>query len=169
MSTAIFSNTPIWVWILFVFLIKRGVSALHPRETTLNRLFIIPVLFLSAGLYHLIGFNFYPTILTYAITLITSCIIRVSFLRLSPVEYNASTRLVTRTGSPFVLILILASFVFKFSMTYFMENDSMLLMSFTFQFLWGAGSGIATGLSWGGLLYVIYKIREKTNTALPNS
>lgn len=169
MSTAIFSNTPIWVWILFVFLIKRGVSALHSRETTLNRLFTIPVLFLSTGLYHLIGFNFYPTILIYTITLIISCIIRVSFLRLSPINYNASTGLVNRPGSPFVLILILASFAFKFSMTYLMENDSMLLMSFPFQFLWGAGSGIATGLSWGGLLYVIYKIREKTNTTLPNS
>lgn len=169
MSTAIFSNTPIWVWVLFVFLIKRGVAALHTRQTPLNRLFIIPLLFLSAGIYHLIGFNFYPTILIYIITLIISCIVRVSFLWRSPIEYNASAGLVTRPGSAFVLILILASFVFKFSMTYFMENDSMLLMNFTFQCLWGAGSGIATGLSWGGLLYVIYKIRGKTNTTLLKS
>jgi hypothetical protein len=68
--------------------------------------------------------------------------------------------LVTRPGSAFVLILILASFAFKFSITYLMENDAMLLMSFTFQCLWGVGSGTATGLSWGGLLYVIYKLRE---------
>lgn len=169
MSTAIFSNTPIWVWVLFVFLIKRGVSALHTRETPLNRIFIIPLLFLFAGIYHLIGFDFYPAILIYIITLIISCIVRMSFLWRTPIEYNASTGLVTRPGSAFVLILILASFAFKFSITYLMENDAMLLMSFTFQCLWGVGSGTATGLSWGGLLYVIYKLREKSNTTLLKS
>ncbi|ULR31939.1 hypothetical protein MJO48_04375 [Dickeya fangzhongdai] len=154
MTATIFSNTPLWVWILFVFLLKRGISALQPRKIPLNRLFIIPVLFLSAGIYHLNGFHFYPTIFTYMITSILSCIIRTSLLWGSPVEYDASSGLVTRTGSPFVLVLILLSFVFKFTMTYLMETDSMLLLNFSFQCLWGAGLGVVTGLSWGCLLYM---------------
>ena len=82
---------------------------------------------------------------------------------------NIKTKCPTLIVSAFVLILILASFAFKFSITYLMENDAMLLMSFTFQCLWGVGSGTATGLSWGGLLYVIYKLREKSNTTLLKS
>lgn len=160
-TIAIFSNTPFWVWILFVFLIKRGITALHPRETSLKNIFIIPVLFLSASIYHLIGFSFFPAILIYITTLMIFCIIRMVFLWQSPVEYNNATGLVTRPGSPFILTLIIGSFIFKFVMTYLMENDPRLLMNLSFQCLWGAGSGIATGLSWGGLLYVIYKIKEK--------
>lgn len=160
MSTAIFLHTPIWVWVLFAFLIKRGVSALHTRESPLNRIFIIPILFLSAGIYHLIGFDFYPTILIHIISLILACIIRTSFLWNSSIEYNAASGLITRPGSYFVLILIIASFVFKFTMTYLIEKDSMLLMNFSFQCLWGIGSGTITGLSWSGLLHVLYKIRQ---------
>ncbi len=164
MAMAIFSNTPVWVWLLLLFLIKRGVSALQPRKITLNKLFIIPVLFLIAGVYHLNGFSFYPTILIYMVSLILFCIIRISLLWKCPVEYDASSGLISLNGSPFVLILILVSFIFKFTITFLLENNSMLSMDFYFQCLWGAGSGIVTGLSWGGLLYTIYKIRGVGST-----
>ncbi|MEI7286839.1 DUF6622 family protein [Dickeya dadantii] len=164
MVMAIFLNTPVWVWLMLLFLIKRGISALQPRQIPLNRLFIVPVLFLIAGLYHLKGFSFHPTILIYMISLILFCIIRISLLWKCPVEYDASSGLISRNGSPFVLILILASFIFKFAMTFLLENNLMLSMDFYFQCLWGAGTGIVTGLSWGGLLYTIYKIRKVGST-----
>ena len=163
-TIAIFSNTPLWVWILLLFLIKRGISALHCRETSVKNIFIIPVLFLAASIYHLAGFSFFPAIPLYITTLVIFCIVRMAFLWHSPVEYNAATGVVTHPGSPFILTLIIGSFIFKFVMTCLTENDPKLLMNLSFQCLWGAGSGIATGLSWGGLLYVIYKIKEKKKT-----
>ncbi|QWT41507.1 hypothetical protein [Dickeya dadantii] len=142
---------------------KRCVCA-TAQANTLEQTFHCTGAILIAGIYHLKGFSFHPTILIYMVSLILFCIIRISLLWKCPVEYDASSGLIIRNGSPFVLILILVSFIFKFAMTFLLENNLMLSMDFYFQCLWGAGSGIVTGLSWGGLLYAIYKIRRVGST-----
>lgn len=155
---AMLLNTPVWVWFLLLFLITRGVSALKPRHIPLSRLFIIPVLFLVAGIYHLRDFAFYPAGLVCVLSSLLFCLIRISFLWKSPVEYHASSGLIHRPGSPFVLILVLCAFAFKFAMTALLARNALLSQNFLFQCLWGAGSGMVTGLSWGGLLYAVYRI-----------
>ncbi len=40
-----FSKTPIWVWILFAYLIHTGVRGLVPQKVDLTRLFIMPIVF----------------------------------------------------------------------------------------------------------------------------
>lgn len=159
-SMAILLNTPVWVWFLLLFLITRGVSALKPREIPLSRLFIIPLLFLAAGVYHLSDFAFYPAVPVFVLSSMLFCLIRISLLWKDPVEYHASSGLIHRPGSPFVLILVLVAFVFKFAMTVLLERGAISAHFFAFQCLWGAGSGIITGLSWGSLLYTLYRIRE---------
>ncbi|WP_338861107.1 DUF6622 family protein [Xenorhabdus griffiniae] len=52
---AIIKGTPIWVWILFVFLIKRGINALYDREMRIDRLFFMPVLFLIWAIYSVLN------------------------------------------------------------------------------------------------------------------
>lgn len=47
------THTPIWVWVLLVFLITRGVKGLKPAETTLGKLAIIPLVFTAWGLWTL--------------------------------------------------------------------------------------------------------------------
>lgn len=39
------SQTPIWVWLLLAFLITRGIAAMKPAETSLQKLAIVPALF----------------------------------------------------------------------------------------------------------------------------
>ncbi|TFZ45330.1 DUF1453 domain-containing protein [Stenotrophomonas maltophilia] len=43
------SQTPIWVWLLLAFLITRGVAAMKPGETSLQKLAVVPVLFTVWG------------------------------------------------------------------------------------------------------------------------
>ncbi|WP_338049386.1 DUF6622 family protein [Photorhabdus heterorhabditis] len=52
--TTIIKDTPIWVWILFAFLIRRGISALYDREMRIDRLFLLPIVFLVWGIYNVI-------------------------------------------------------------------------------------------------------------------
>ncbi len=39
------SQTSIWVWLLLAFLITRGIAAMKPAETSLQKLAIVPALF----------------------------------------------------------------------------------------------------------------------------
>ncbi|MEN5095343.1 DUF6622 family protein [Stenotrophomonas sp. TWI1409] len=43
------SQTPIWVWLLLAFLVTRGMAAMKPGETSLQKLAIVPVLFAVWG------------------------------------------------------------------------------------------------------------------------
>lgn len=50
----ILTHTPVWVWILFVFLITRGIKARQPATVTLEKLAIIPAIFLIWDIYDLV-------------------------------------------------------------------------------------------------------------------
>ncbi|WP_295554130.1 DUF6622 family protein [uncultured Stenotrophomonas sp.] len=43
------SQTPIWVWLLLAFLVTRGIAAMKPGETSLQKLAIVPALFAMWG------------------------------------------------------------------------------------------------------------------------
>ncbi len=45
-----FSHTPVWVYVLFIFLVSRGMKSLQPRETTLGTLALIPAIFMLVGI-----------------------------------------------------------------------------------------------------------------------
>jgi hypothetical protein len=50
MLIQILTHTPLYVWAILAFLVYRGVVALRERETTLRKLFIIPVVMLALSL-----------------------------------------------------------------------------------------------------------------------
>lgn len=52
--TGTLTHTPIWVWVLFVFLIARGIKARKPATVTLEKLAIIPAIFLIWDIYDLV-------------------------------------------------------------------------------------------------------------------
>jgi len=43
------SQTPVWVWLLLAFLVTRGIAAMKPAETSLQKLAIVPALFAVWG------------------------------------------------------------------------------------------------------------------------
>jgi hypothetical protein len=49
------SHTPLWVWVLFAFLLSRGLVALRPREVAPSRALLVPIAFLLWGLDGLVG------------------------------------------------------------------------------------------------------------------
>ena len=50
---AILRGTPVWVWILLVFLLSRGIKALKGGTAPLGKLAIVPVVFAVWGIAHL--------------------------------------------------------------------------------------------------------------------
>ena len=51
MLSQLLAQTPIWVWVLLVFLITRGIAAMKPGETSLGKLLIVPTLFTVWGIW----------------------------------------------------------------------------------------------------------------------
>ena len=49
------NNTPVWVWVLLVYLVMKGFQARKPGDTTLLKMAIIPVLFTVWGLVDLVS------------------------------------------------------------------------------------------------------------------
>jgi hypothetical protein len=52
---AIIQGTPIWVWVLLVVLLSRGLKALHSGTAPLSRLAIVPIVFAAWGIAHLVS------------------------------------------------------------------------------------------------------------------
>lgn len=50
----ILTHTPVWVWVLFVFLVTRGIKVRQPATVTLEKLAIIPAIFLFWDIYDLV-------------------------------------------------------------------------------------------------------------------
>ena len=51
------THTPVWVWVLFLFLLSRGIKARKPATVTLERLAIIPGIFLVWDIYDLVVYR----------------------------------------------------------------------------------------------------------------
>ncbi len=51
------THTPVWVWVLFIFLISRGIKARQPTTVTLERLAVIPAIFLIWDIYDLVVYR----------------------------------------------------------------------------------------------------------------
>lgn len=55
--TGILTHTPVWVWVLFVFLVSRGIRARRPATVTLEKLAVIPTIFLLWDIYDLVMYR----------------------------------------------------------------------------------------------------------------
>lgn len=53
----ILTHTPVWVWVLFIFLVSRGLNARKPATVTLEKLAIIPAIFLIWDIYDLVVYR----------------------------------------------------------------------------------------------------------------
>ena len=55
--SGILTHTPVWVYVLLVFLISRGIKARKPATVALEKLAIIPAIFLIWDLYDMVMYR----------------------------------------------------------------------------------------------------------------
>ena len=107
---AIISNTPLWVWSLFVFLAYIGVNATFKRTRALPSLFVLPIVFMCFKIK-----NIPSTQLTMLFSGITIGII-VGWLSAlyTPIKIIKEWRAVEIPGSYTPLVLMMLFFAFKY-------------------------------------------------------
>ncbi|EJF5839833.1 hypothetical protein M8W81_004720 [Salmonella enterica] len=156
MDIALFlRNTPVWVWILLAFLLRRGFAALYDREMTTGRMFFLPMLFLVWGAYGVITeTELAGTSLTMmAAGLLAGTALGYRLWRSQPPLRNSDNPgMIIRAGTPLTLGLIVITFCMKFILTSAIYLQPGLRSSASFCMLFGGVTGLVDGVFWGGTL-----------------
>ncbi|OTA19557.1 membrane protein [Xenorhabdus beddingii] len=151
----ILKGTPIWVWILFIFLVKRGFNALYDREMRIERLFFMPIVFFIWAVYNVLNEKIYltPALSMLALGIFVGGVIGWGLWSRQPrLRAGSKSGLIIRSGTPLTLILILLVFIVKFIISVMLNTSSTLSHSFNFNLLFGFVSGLSAGVFWGGTL-----------------
>ena len=150
-----FKETPVWVWILLAFLLRRGFAALYDREMTAGRLFFLPVLFLIWGGYGVITETELAglSIVMMAAGLLAGGAIGYRIWRSQPpLKISANPGMIIRAGTPLTLGLIVVAFCTKFILTSAVYLQPELRSTASFCILFGGMTGLIDGVFWGGTL-----------------
>ncbi|WP_208438568.1 hypothetical protein [Bartonella grahamii] len=162
----ILTGTPLWAWILLIFLIARGIIALKDREMKVNRLFLLPLVFLFLGASDVIkelAFRGWGAIAMLGGLMIGFGVGWLLWRATPRLKIKEGTDLIIRHGTPLTLIFILIAFVIKFILIVFLNIEPDLKYVFDFNLLFGLLSGFTDGVFWGGTLNLYIAFRKNRN------
>lgn len=163
MSLEILHRTPLWVWALFALLLYRGIRALRPRQLSVSRTFLLPVLFL---VWVLVSIHGEVTDLRAAYEAFAAGMAAGGVLgwalwsRAGRATYHPQTRMIERPGSPITLVLLVLAFASKFVLMTMLARDHGLAADAAFSAAFGGVSGLIDGMFWGGTLSQVWHLRH---------
>jgi hypothetical protein len=146
-------ETPWWVYVLFIYLVKRGLTVRRPAVQPFARLIIVPALFTVWGLYELIE-RFQPRaglILVWALTLLAGGALGYALLHRITVRADHQNRLIARPGDPTFLPLVILIFAVKYAFSFALGAHPGLAESHVFAMSDVGASGLITGVFLGKL------------------
>lgn len=153
-------QTPWWVYVLFIYLVQRGISASKSQVISIKKLIILPVVFIALSIHTLVtAFHVNAAaILVWFASIITGSVIGWLLICRHQFKVDKKKLLILLPGSWMTLILILAIFVSKYYFGYQLGSDPALANQTNFEFSMLAISGVCTGLFVGRLLCYFHKL-----------
>jgi hypothetical protein len=145
---AALSHTPWWVFLIFFFVLSRGIAALQTRVVEISKLAIVPLIFAVWGgysLFKLFGLN--PTgIGIFVLALLVGVGVGLALSRHGTVRADQTLGLVEVSGSPVVLILTLIIFTSKYAVGYWVATEPGARDSIGFLATDAIVSGLVIGI-----------------------
>jgi len=144
----IVQHTPAWVWALFVALGAFGLSQTRPREVSLARMTILPLVLLALSFSGVVSTFAHATIaiVAWAIGVIAAIALGRRFVKVPGASWSPETGLLHVPGSWLPLVLMIALFMVKYGVGATLAlNHAMAADP-----LFGACGGLAYG-SFSGL------------------
>lgn len=150
-AATIIQGTPVWVWVLLVFLLSRGFKALSSRTVPLSRLAIIPLIFTAWGIVHLAlnplaGWSAVIVWMAAALAGIAAGVFMAGKTRFV-VDPGANTVMVP--GSALPLALMIAIFAVRFWLGFHMAMATNASLLGVYVLIGAAVSGIVAGVFCG--------------------
>lgn len=159
----ILTGTPLWVWILLIFLIVRGINALNDREMEVKRLFLLPLIFLfwgGSGVINELAFPRWGGISMLAGLIIGGSVGWLLWRTTPRLKIKEGTNLIIRPGTPLTLIFIIIAFATKFTLIFFLNVEPDLKNVLNFNLVFGLLTGIIDGVFFGGTLNLYMTFRK---------
>lgn len=113
----ILSHTPVWVWVLFIFLISRGIKARKPAIVTLEKLAIIPAIFLVWDIYDLVIYRqlTLATVILWIAGIVAGAVLGFMLIKSAAITRAAAPRSISRQADysalPFMMLAFLVKYV----------------------------------------------------------
>jgi hypothetical protein len=161
-------QTPLWVWVLLVYLIITGIKALKSRVTSLGNMSAIPMAFTIWGLWTV--FSVFhgsgQSILLWFLSFISGCIIGALYASRLSIQVDRETGTISLPGSPFVLILSLAIFALKYALNVWAAVEPAATNLLAFLVAHVGITGLAAGMFAGRVVMLWHKARNETQIML---
>ena len=155
------TQTPWWVYVLFIYLIQRGVNASKSQVVSIKKLIILPLVFIALSVHTLMtAFHIYATIIVvWILSIALGSVFGWLLIFRHHFKVDRKKLLIQLPGSWVTLILILAIFISKYYFSYQLSSDPALVNQTGFEFSMLAISGVCTGLFVGRLLCYFYQLK----------
>src|SRR3990167_5328578 len=114
------AQTPWWVYVLFIFLVQRGLVASKPQVISIIKLTILPIVFIALSVHTLMtAFHVNATVIVaWLVSVILGSVIGWFLIRNHEFKVDRKNLLIRLPGSWITLILILIIFVSKYYFEY---------------------------------------------------
>ena len=118
----IVGGAPWWVYVLFIYLVSIGIKSTRPRIVPIQRVVLLPLLFVAWALYNLYGklaLGFVSLIPVWVVFLSLGAYLGVKEVHAWRISTNRHKGEITIPGNYSTLVLIVLIFVLKFFWGYF--------------------------------------------------
>ncbi|MFM4952535.1 DUF6622 family protein [Aeromonas dhakensis] len=159
----ILTETPLWVWILFSFLVGIGINALRDREMSIRGLFIMPLFFLLWGGISVIDeltFSYWGLVAMSVGGLLGYGIGWCLSSSGPQLKRKEGTNLIIWPGSRWLIVFVIITFITKYTLNVILNVEPELMSSFWFNVVFGVLSGVISGVLWGRTLSLYFNYRK---------
>ncbi|PCS06470.1 membrane protein [Lactococcus plantarum] len=148
----ILSHTPIWVWVILIVLIKRGMALQTDSPVSLAKSFIMPTIFILWGLDTIVTKFHHPLYLLMAYLLCLCLGACVSLYIYRNKRFYIQNTILMQSGSKIPLIIMISNFCIKYCLNVLLSTQPSLYSVFGFNLIYGVISGFTVGLFFGGII-----------------
>ncbi|CAD6528513.1 DUF6622 family protein [Paraburkholderia sabiae] len=151
---AIIQGTPIWVWVLLVYLLSRGFKAMNSGTAPLSKLAIVPLIFTAWGILHLITDPLagWSSVIVWVVGALIGIAGGVFIASRTRFIVDPAANTVMLPGSMVPLVLIVITFAAKFWLGVELATATSLAALGGYVLLSAAVSGVVAGVFGGRFL-----------------
>lgn len=152
--TRILFKTPWWVYIVFIYLITRGIQATKDRILSLPQLFIIPCILLIINGLRLVKYPLWSTWGTYGAAIFLGMVVGSCIGSRQLIKVNTQEKTVILPGSYQTLVFLMIVFVSRYLSGYLQATNPILAQQYLLYIL--GLNGLITGIFLGHRLWCMY-------------
>lgn len=159
-------QTPFYVWILLIFLLKRGLNSVTDGEVSFLKMFIVPLIFMIWGLEKLFtGFSYLNIAMIFYIIFMCFGLLISYFLYSRYRKLYIKDNSLYKTGTYLPLIFIIVNFFVKYILNVALSINPSLYSALYFSALYSLLCGFSVGLFIGGILQAYTASSQLKTTA----